>query len=184
MTTQRYNRFSEIVPEKSIVIKNLKILAESAAAPVLAVGEILPLRLDTRIGLQFEVRLRIAHAVEVEHRDKVGKEQRIDPLVHIFGTDGYEHEVDGVGFAVERTQKMVPPEGEQPSARAPESVGERRHRYAYRHELPLAVYPLMILNGRFLVSDENGRNSRYKGEKQATPRQIYGYRGYTVILPV
>lgn len=95
----------------------LQRLAESGAATVKAVLEVVPLVLHLGIVLKLEVCLGMEEAGLDILGDKVVENQCVHAFALIFGLYGYQQKVDSIGMAHEGAQHMPPSEREEASAR-------------------------------------------------------------------
>lgn len=105
--------------------RRLEGFAIGAATAVLAVREVLPLEANRIVAFEFEVAFGYAESMGIEHMNEVVKYQCVDSAIHVFGTDGYKHKVDGVVFAVDGTQDVPPAEWEELAPGAAEGMRER-----------------------------------------------------------
>ena len=75
--------------------------------------EILPLRLNFLVHFQFGVAFGIFEPVFHKRGNKVGKQERVNAFVHIFGFNRDEHEVNNIVAAIDCFEQVVPSEWEE-----------------------------------------------------------------------
>ena len=90
----------------------LDFFFECLAAAVLTVVKVLPLKLHGGVVGKFGVAFGIFEPVFHKRGNKVGKQERVNAFVHIFGFNRDEHEVNNIVAAIDCFEQVVPSEWE------------------------------------------------------------------------
>ena len=124
---------------------------------MLLMVELREVRLVLRVRFQNARRFQALDAVLVDIRNLILEEQRIDALVLIIRTNGYQEEIERIHFlGFQRTEDIVPTEGEQSAAAFAQCFGDIRHSQTYTHYLIFLIH-----HHRHEIEIENGEIHRH-----------------------
>ena len=119
---------------------NLDTFMKSSASAINLVVEVLPLVLYLIIIGKLRIGRDVFIAVSDSYFEHIGKQQCIDTLTLIVGTDGNEHEVPKVGtMKIHGLEHVIPAEREEMSVSLLLGTGHRRTSNGKGNEIVVAV---------------------------------------------